>query len=84
MKRTLDEQVTVQEKKLADLKARASKRRAIQGGGITKKLSKLARALRSMGKQPSFELSDDCASFAAKLEDEIAVLAGQIDFTKAE
>lgn len=76
---TLEERITRDNQKLDSMKARLATRRALENGGLPRKLARAVTALRSLEKDLSGELAAGCGSLAADLTDEIQRLAGQLE-----
>lgn len=74
---TLDEQITRDEKRLQDKKARSARIKAAQSGGPMKKLAKAARLMHALEKSESGDVAVDCMVIATRIDGLIGKLQGQ-------
>lgn len=76
---TLDQQIARDEKLLSEKKARAARQRAARGDGPSRKLARASRLMRSLEKSESGDVAVDCMCIAAKIDNLIQRLAGQLE-----
>lgn len=71
---TLDEQITRDEKRLQDKKARAARIKAAKGKGPTSKLARASRIMHALEKSESGDIAIDCGVVAARIDEMIQSL----------